>query len=126
MKTYDEVDVYIYSFLTLDTSWNWASRPCCLIKWERFVGTDWRGEGWVDPRTGVGDVKKRKIFALPGLEFRPLCRPARSQSLYWLSYGGFIMTVGNTVNASGLKRPSRTASSGLSAIHHEEIISSGM
>jgi hypothetical protein len=31
--------------------------------------------GWV-PRAGQGDVKKRKFFILPGLEFRPLCRPA--------------------------------------------------
>jgi hypothetical protein len=29
-------------------------------------------------RTGPDDVKKRKIFTLPGLELRPLCRPART------------------------------------------------
>jgi hypothetical protein len=31
------------------------------------------------PRTGLEDVKKRKFLTLPGLEFRPLSRPARSQ-----------------------------------------------
>jgi hypothetical protein len=36
----------------------------------------------VDPRTGLYDVESRKLFTLPGLELRPLGRPARSQSLY--------------------------------------------
>jgi hypothetical protein len=31
-------------------------------------------------------VKKRKFLTLPGLELRPLGRPARSQSLYRLRY----------------------------------------
>jgi hypothetical protein len=41
----------------------------------------------VDPRAGVDDVEIRKILTLPGLELRPL-GPARSQSLYRLSYPG--------------------------------------
>jgi hypothetical protein len=40
----------------------------------------------VDPRTGLDDVEKRKFLTLPGLELRALVRPARSQSLYRLSY----------------------------------------
>jgi hypothetical protein len=40
----------------------------------------------VDPSAGVNDVEK--ILALPGLELRPLSRPARSQSLYRLRYLG--------------------------------------
>jgi hypothetical protein len=40
----------------------------------------------VGPRTGLDDVEKRKFLTLPGLELRPLCRPARSQSLYRLRY----------------------------------------
>jgi hypothetical protein len=36
----------------------------------------------VGPRTGLDDVAERKFLTLPGLELRPLCRPARSQ---WLS-----------------------------------------
>jgi hypothetical protein len=35
----------------------------------------------VGPRTVLDDVEKRKFLPLPGLEFRPLGRPARSQSL---------------------------------------------
>jgi hypothetical protein len=42
----------------------------------------------VGPRTGLDDVEKRKFLTLPGLELRPLCRSARSQSLYRLRYPG--------------------------------------
>jgi hypothetical protein len=42
----------------------------------------------MDPRTGKYDAEKIKVLALPGLEFRPLGRPARSQSLYRLRYPG--------------------------------------
>jgi hypothetical protein len=42
----------------------------------------------VDPRAGLDDVEKRKFLTLPGLELRPLRRPARSQSLYRLRYSG--------------------------------------
>jgi hypothetical protein len=41
--------------------------------------------GWVDPRAGLDDVEKRQFLSLPGLEFRPLGLPARSQSLCRLS-----------------------------------------
>jgi hypothetical protein len=50
-------------------------------------GTHWI-RGWVDPRAGLDDVEKRKFLTLPGLELRPLCRAARSQSLYRLRYPG--------------------------------------
>jgi hypothetical protein len=43
------------------------------------------------PRTGVGDVEKRKFLTLPGFELRSLGLPARSQSLYRLSYHGSLM-----------------------------------
>jgi hypothetical protein len=36
----------------------------------------------VDPKAGLDDVENRKLLTLPGLEVRPLGRPARSQSLY--------------------------------------------
>jgi hypothetical protein len=42
----------------------------------------------VDPRAGLVDVEKRQFLILLGLELRPLCRSARSQSLYRLSYHG--------------------------------------
>jgi hypothetical protein len=47
----------------------------------RARGTDWIG-CWVGPRTDLDYVEKRKFLTLPGLEIRPLCRPARSQSAY--------------------------------------------
>jgi hypothetical protein len=38
----------------------------------------------VDPRAGLDDVEKRKFLNLPGLELRPIGRPARSLSPYGL------------------------------------------
>jgi hypothetical protein len=40
----------------------------------------------VNPRVCLHDFEKRKFSTLPGLELRPLSRPARSQSLYRLRY----------------------------------------
>jgi hypothetical protein len=71
-------------FLDLGISWSeWsASRP------GRFTpGTHWIG-GWVDPRTGLDEMEKRKFLTISGLELRPLGRTARSQSLYRLRYPG--------------------------------------
>jgi hypothetical protein len=42
----------------------------------------------VDPRAGLDDLEKAEFLTLPGLEIRPLSRPARSQSLYRLRYHG--------------------------------------
>jgi hypothetical protein len=64
-----------------------ASRPGRLIAEERAPGTHWIG-GWVDPRAGLEDLEKRNFLTLPGLELRHLGRPARSRSLYRLSYTG--------------------------------------
>jgi hypothetical protein len=88
MKAYRGVDVQIQIFLTsalAGVEWS-ASRT------GRFnPSTNWRG-GSVDPRAGEDDVKKRKFLTLPGLELRPLGRPARSQSLYRLRYpGSFVL-----------------------------------
>jgi hypothetical protein len=79
MKAYGGVDVYIHVFLTsalVGGEWP-ASRPGRFIRVERAPGTHWI-------RAGLDDVEKRKILPIPGLE--PLCHPARSQSLYRLSY----------------------------------------
>jgi hypothetical protein len=40
-------------------------------------GTHWIG-GWVDLRAGLDNLEMRKFLILPGLELRPLGRPARS------------------------------------------------
>jgi hypothetical protein len=66
------MDVYIHILLTsavVGGEWS-PSRP----------GTHRIG-GWAGIRAGLDDVK-RKLFSLPGLELRPLGRPARSQSVY--------------------------------------------
>jgi hypothetical protein len=62
-----------------------ASCPCRFTPGERAPGAHWIG-GWVDHRAGMDDMEKRKFLTLSGLELRPLSRPARSQSLYRLSY----------------------------------------
>jgi hypothetical protein len=56
----------------------------------------WIG-GWVAPRNGLDDVEKRKFLTLPGLEIRPLGRPARSQLLYRLRYPGYTKLVPDPV-----------------------------
>jgi hypothetical protein len=57
---------------------------------ERVPGTHWRG-GWMGPRAGLYVVEKRKI-SCTRRESNP-SRPARSQSLYRLSYPARILTV---------------------------------
>jgi hypothetical protein len=52
-----------------------ASRPVRFIAGTHCVG------GWVGPRAGLNDVEKRKFLTLPGLELRPLGRPAHSVTI---------------------------------------------
>jgi hypothetical protein len=49
--------------------------------------THWIGD-WVGLRAGLEAVEKREYLTLLGLGFRPLGRPACSQSLYRLRYPG--------------------------------------
>jgi hypothetical protein len=89
MKEYGGVDVYVHIFLTSTLAgdeWS-APRPGRFTTAERAPGNHWIG-GWVDDRPGLDDVEKRKFLTLPGLELRPLGRPARSQSLCRLRYPG--------------------------------------
>jgi hypothetical protein len=87
MKAYGGVDVYIHIFLTSALAggeWS-ASRLCRFTPREIAPDTHWIGD-WVDSRTGLDDVEKRKFLTLPGLELRTLCRTTRSQSLHRLRY----------------------------------------
>jgi hypothetical protein len=80
------VDVSIHIFLTsalVGGEWS-ASRSDRFIPGERAPGTHCIG-GWLGLRAGLNAVEKRKFLTLPGLELRPLGRPARSQSLYRLT-----------------------------------------
>jgi hypothetical protein len=79
MKAYGGVDVLIHIFLTsaLVGGELSTSRPGRFTPGERAQGTHRIG-GWVDLRAGLDDVEKRKFLTLPGLELRPLGRPARS------------------------------------------------
>jgi hypothetical protein len=43
----------------------------------------------VGPCVSLDEPESREILSLPGLELRPLGRPARSQSLYRLRYLGY-------------------------------------
>jgi hypothetical protein len=93
MKAYRGVDVEIHMFLfsaLAGGEWS-ASRLCRLTPEERAPDTHWIG-GWVDPRAGLDDLET-KFLSLPGLELRPFSRPARSQSLYRLSYPDSSMSI---------------------------------
>jgi hypothetical protein len=61
--------------------------PASLPPGKQPPGTHWIG-GWVGLRVGLEDMEKRKFLTIPGVELQPLGRPARSQSLYRLSYPG--------------------------------------
>jgi hypothetical protein len=95
MEGYGGVDVEIHIFLTsalAGCEWS-ALRRSRFTPGKRAPGTHWIG-GWVDPRSGLNDVEKRKFLTLSGLELRPLGRSVRSQSLYQLRYPGSMFLCG--------------------------------
>jgi hypothetical protein len=47
-------------------------------------------------------VKKRKFLTLLGFEIRPLGRPARSPSLYRLSYPGSVLKYDRLLNINNV------------------------
>jgi hypothetical protein len=51
-------------------------------------------------RASLDDVEKRKFLTLPGLELQPVSCPARSQSLYRLSYPGSLLSQYSHINIS--------------------------
>jgi hypothetical protein len=57
-------------FLDLGTRWRWVvsftSRPLYPREKTPPPGTHWIG-GWMDPRAGLDDLKKRKFLTLSGL-----------------------------------------------------------
>jgi hypothetical protein len=79
------VDVQIHIFLTSALAGGECSpsRPCRFTPGERTLFTHCI-RGLVGPRGGLNDVEKKKFLTLPGIELRPLGRPALSLSLYRL------------------------------------------
>jgi hypothetical protein len=76
------VDVEIHVFLTsalAKDEWS-ASRLCRFTPGERAPIPTGEG-GWVDPRDGLDDMEKLKLFILPRLQLRLLDRTARRKSL---------------------------------------------
>jgi hypothetical protein len=79
------------NFLDLGTGWRWVVNftPRPLYPRGNSPGAHWIG-GWVDLKAGLDDLEKRKFLTLPGLELRPLDRPARSDyaipapHIYWV------------------------------------------
>jgi hypothetical protein len=71
---------------------------------KRASGTRWIG-GWVDPRAGLDNKEKWKLLTISGLELRPLGRPGRIQSLYWLlKYRENYVIYGTVLCDYGIKR----------------------
>jgi hypothetical protein len=123
MKAYGGVDVCIHIFLTSALAggeWS-ASRPGRFTPSERAPNNHWIGS-WVDPRVTLDDVEKRKFFTLRGLKPRPLGRPARSQSLYRLSYPGSSLHCTDRNMMSGAEfRIHRTSATVVKIIREEHI-----
>jgi hypothetical protein len=73
------MDVYIQIFVTSALAggeWS-ASRPGRFIPGERVPGIHWIG-GWVDTRTGLDDVEKRKFLTLQDSKSDPsVVQPGR-------------------------------------------------
>jgi hypothetical protein len=103
VKAYGGVDVSIHLFLssTLVELKGRLHAPAALPSVKKAPGTHLMG-GWVGLRVGLDDVERRKFLILPGLELRPLGRPARSQSLYRLRHPGSWCPLVNSTNPEKL------------------------
>jgi hypothetical protein len=91
MKAYGGSGCIDQHFLDLGTSWRWVvsftPRPLYPRGKRPRYPFD-RRLGGLQSRSGRCGGKK--FLTLPGLEFRPLGRPARSQSLYRLRYPSYF------------------------------------
>jgi len=67
MNTYGGVEVQLHAFLnSVQDGSDWSvSRPGRFLPGERAFRTHWVG-GWVDPKTGLEAVTKKKISAPAG------------------------------------------------------------
>jgi hypothetical protein len=83
-----QIDVFLTSALVGD---EWSATHLCRITPEEGAPDTHRLGGWVHPRAGLNDIKCKHL-TIPGLELRPLARPARNQLLYHLRYSGSLMS----------------------------------
>jgi hypothetical protein len=114
MKMYGGVDVQINIFLTsalVGCEWP-ASRPGRLTPGEGNHGTHWIG-GWVGPRTGLDDVRKRKLpglnYAITWAQIKKRCPLFRSRNCLF-----YNRNIRNRVHKS---RPTYPNLSQLSPVH---------
>jgi hypothetical protein len=78
---------YSFSTSALDGGEWSASRPGRALAPRKGPPSTHCTGGWVGLRAGLDTEARRKILLpLPGIKPRSPCRPARSQTLYWLSY----------------------------------------
>jgi hypothetical protein len=77
-------------FLDQGTSWRRvvSFTPLPLYPREKSSGTHCI-ERWVGLKAGINDMEKWEFFTLPGLELRPLGRPARSH--YYTDYATTVL-----------------------------------
>jgi hypothetical protein len=87
-------------FLDLYTSWSWVviSRPGRFTPPEKEPTSHWIG-GWLGPRAGLDDVKKRNFLTVPGVELRFLC----GSYIWWVA--------GNILSKQPLAADNRWSSS---------------
>jgi hypothetical protein len=89
MKTCVRVDVWIHAFLTSAlVAGDWSDSSLCSFAPVEIAAGTHTTEGWVDLRTGVRDVEKRKMSPLLGLKFRHLRSPACIEQLCRPRYPG--------------------------------------
>jgi hypothetical protein len=69
-------------FLDLGTRWRWVVSFVPLLFYPRYLLVKRLG----GPQSRSGRYGEAKTLILPRLELQPLRRPARRESLYWLSY----------------------------------------
>jgi hypothetical protein len=97
MKAYGGADVQTHIFSTSALSgseWS-ASHPCHFTPGKKPPVPIVEETGWTPEPVWT---KWRKFLTLLGLELRPLGLPARSQSLYRLSYPGSRAKLGTGTN----------------------------
>jgi hypothetical protein len=79
MKEYEEVDVWLHTFLTsAPDGGEWSASGTGRFTSEELVPCASSTGRRMGPRATLNALKNRKIFPLPNIEPRFFCRPASS------------------------------------------------